>query len=125
MKRIVICVFILLLLIALGIASYAYTNSAMERTDRALEEITVSFKGGDFERTKSLTDKLSEDWRKNYSSYLFIFDKEHVMELTMAISRINIMAKEENPDLTTECYTAAELIRLYRSKEKLSILNIL
>ena len=125
MKRIVICAFILLVLVALGIVSYIYTNNAMESTGDTIDRISTSFENGDFEKTRSLSTSLSENWRESYNNYLLIFDKEHIMELTMAIARIEALAEDENPDLLIECKSASELIRLYRSKEKLRIVNIL
>ena len=125
MKRIVICAFILFMLVALGIASYIYTNDAMESTGDAIDQISDSFESGDFGKTRSLSVSLSESWRKSDNNYLLIFDKEHIMELTMAIARIEALAEDENPDLLIECKSASELIRLYRSKEKLKIVNIL
>ena len=125
MKRIIICVFILLILIALGIASYAYTNSTMDNTQREIEGISESFKRGDFERTKALSYTLSENWRLSYSNYFLIFDTEHIMELTSVIARIEAFADDENPEVLVECRAASELIRLYRSKEKFTLSNIL
>lgn len=125
MKRIIICAFILLILIALGIASYAYTNDAMDNTRREIEGISESFKSGNFERTKQLSYELSENWRYKYCNYLFIFDTDHIMELTSMIARIEAFADDENPEVLVECRAASELILLYRSKEKLAISNIL
>ena len=125
MKRIILCVFILLILIALGIASYTFTNDAMDSTRREIEGISESFKSGDFERTKKLSYELSENWRYKYCNYLLIFDTDHIMEFTSAIARIEAFAQDENPEVLVECRAASELILLYRSKEKLEISNIL
>ena len=72
MKRIVICGFIMIILIILGIVSYAYTDNAMDETEHAVENIANSFSDGDFERTKSLTRELSAMWRKKCKNYVFI-----------------------------------------------------
>ncbi len=124
MKRIVICAFIMVVVIIIGAVSYAYTDNAMDKAEKAVDTIAQSFSEGDFERTLRLTQRFSSDWREQYKSYLFIFDKEHIMELTAIISRIEALAEDENSELLVECKAASELIRLYRAKEKVSLSNI-
>lgn len=114
----------MVLLIILGIASFTYTDNAMDETEKAVEDIAESFGAGEFEKTKDLTRKLSEQWRGKYTTYVFIFDKDHIMELTAVIARIEAFADDENPETLVECRTARELIRLYRSKEEINIVNI-
>ncbi len=124
MKRIIICAIIMIFIIILGIVSYAYTDNAMDEAEKSVEQISESFGEGNFDRTKSLTRELSKMWHEKCESYIFIFDKDHIMELTAVISRIEAFAEDENPETTVECKTAAELIRLYRSKEKITLTNI-
>lgn len=124
MKRIVICAFIMIILIIFGIVSYAYTDNAMDETEQAVTDIANSFGEGDFERTKDLTRELSALWREKCRNYVFIFDKEHIMELTAVIARIEALAEDENPEMLVECRAGVELIRLYRSKEDITLGNI-
>lgn len=124
MKRIIICAFIMVIIIILGIGSYIYTDNAMDRTEKAVDGISRSFSEGNLEETKLLTNKLSAEWRKQYRSYVFIFDKEHIMELTAMIARIDAFARDENPEVLVECKAALEFIRLYRAKEDITIENI-
>ena len=124
MKRIIICAFIMVMLIILGIASYVFTDTAMDRTEKAVSDISLTFEDGNFGETKTLSARLSADWRKYSRCYIFIFDKEHVMELTGAIAKIEAFANDENPEILVECKTAAELIRLYRAKERLTLGNV-
>lgn len=114
----------MVMLIILGIASYAFTDNAMDKTEKAVSDISLTFEEGNFEAAKSLCAALSANWREYSKCYIFIFDKEHIMELTMSISKIEAMANDENPDIISECKTAAELIRLYRAKEKLRLGNV-
>ncbi len=124
MKRIIICAVIMIMLIVLGTASYIFTDSAMDKTEKAVSDISLTFGEGDFETAKSLSAVLSANWREYSKSYIFIFDKEHIMELTGAIAKIEALANDENPDILVECKTAAELIRLYRAKERVTLGNI-
>lgn len=124
MKRIIICAFIMVMLIILGIASYVFTDTAMDRTEKAVSDISLTFEDGNFGETKTLSARLSADWRKYSRCYIFIFDKEHVMELTGAIAKIEAFANDENPEILVECKTAAELIRLYRAKERVTWGNV-
>lgn len=114
----------MVILIILGIVSYAYTDNAMDEAEHAVEDIANSFSDGDFERTKSLTRELSATWRERCRSYVFIFDKDHIMELTAVIARIEAFAEDENPEMLVECKAGVELIRLYRAKEDITPVNI-
>lgn len=124
MKRIIICAFIIVLLLIIGIGSYIFTDNAMDETEAAVENIAESFGNGEFEKTKSLTSQLSQSWHNQCRNYVFIFDKDHIMELTAVIARIEAFAEDENPEMLVECKAAAELIRLYRSKEEINLINI-
>lgn len=114
----------MVMLIILGIASYVFTDTAMDKTEKAVSDISLTFEDGNFGETKTLSARLSADWRKYSRCYIFIFDKEHVMELTGAIAKIEAFANDENPEILVECKTAAELIRLYRAKERLTLGNV-
>ncbi len=124
MKRIIICAFIIVLLLIIGIGSYIFTDNAMDETEAAVENIAESFGNGEFEKTKSLTSQLSQSWHNQCRNYVFIFDKDHIMELTAVIARIEAFAEDENPEMLVECKAATELIRLYRSKEEINLINI-
>ncbi|MBQ8410132.1 MAG: DUF4363 family protein [Ruminiclostridium sp.] len=125
MKRIIICAFIMVIIIIIGIGSYIYTDNAMDRTEKAVDNISDSYLSGNLDEVKRLTNELSSEWRKQYRSYVFIFDKEHIMELTAMIARIEAFAEEENPEVLVECKAAVEFIRLYRAKEDITLGNIL
>lgn len=124
MKRIIICACIAVLLIIFAITSYAYTDAAMDETERAVSDIAESFGQGEFEKTKSLTASLTAEWLSFCDSYIFIFDKDHIMEMTQIIARIEAFAADENPETLVECRAAHELISLYRSKEEIRLTNI-
>lgn len=124
MKRIVICAFIMLALVAVGIVSLFYTESVVDEAAKNVDEISVSFEEGDFEGAKRLTQTLSDKWENYYQRHIFMVDKDHAMEITMAIGRICSMAEQEDDDLPTECAAASQLIRLYGRKHNITPENI-
>ena len=124
MKRIIICAFIAVLLIILGIASYICTDGALSETEQTVNEISLSFGEGDMDAVKSLSQRLSQNWRKNYGSYLFIVDKDYIVEITLAISRIEALSKNGDEELLTECETIYGLLELCREKENIEVSNI-
>lgn len=124
MKRIVICALIMLVLVAVGIVSLFYTESVVEEAARNVDEISASYENGDFERVRRLTRTLSEEWENYYQGHIFMVDKDHAMEITMAIGRICSMAERGDDDLPTECGAASELIRLYGRKHDVTPENI-
>lgn len=114
----------MVIIIILGIIGYAYTDNAMDKAEQTVSDISRSFGDGDFGGTKRLANNLSEEWRNKCESYIFLFDKDHIMELTSVITRIKAFAEDENPETLVECKVAEELIRLYRSKEKITVKNV-
>ena len=65
MKRIIICAFIMILLIILGIASYICTDNTLNEAEQSVNDISRSFAEGDMELTKQLSHKLSEKWEED------------------------------------------------------------
>ena len=125
MKRIIICAFIAVLLIILGIASYICTDNALSATEQSVNEISLNFDEGNMDKVKNLSAQLSDDWREIYGNYLFIVDKNYMVEITLAVSRIEEFAKDENAEILVECNTVKGLLELCREKENIELRNIL
>lgn len=125
MKRIIICAVIMLSLIAIGIVSLFYTDMVADEAASTVNEISASFDNGDFDRVRELSAELNDNWQDYYQGHIFMVDKEHALEITMAIARIQSMAMREDEELPTECGTTSELIRLYRRKHNISLENIM
>ena len=125
MKRIIICAFIAILLIILGIAIYICTDNALSDTEQAVNDISLSFEEGASDKVKSLSRRLSEDWRQTYGNYLFIIDKNYIVEITLAISRIEALAQDGDKEILTECETVNGLLELCREKENIELRNII
>lgn len=124
MKRIIICAFIMVVLIILGIASYICTDSTLSEAEQTVNDISLSFGSGDMELTKQLSGELSEEWENHCENYMFIIDKDFMVEITMAVSRIETFARDENPEVLVECETVLELMELCREKENIELHNI-
>jgi len=125
MKRIIICAFIMILLIILGIASYICTDNTLNEAEQSVNDISRSFTDGDMELTKQLSHKLSEKWEEDCENYMFIINKDYVVEITLAVSRIEAFARDENPEVLVECETVLGLMELCREKENIELRNIL
>lgn len=124
MKRIIICGLIMITLVIIGIISLFYTDSIAESTERKVGEISESFEDGDYDLTRKLTNELDKSWKDYYQGHIFMVDKDHAMEISMAISRIKSMSEQEDDDLLTECGAVQDLIRLYRRKHDVTLENI-
>lgn len=125
MKRIIICAFIMILLIILGIASYICTDNTLSEAEQSVNDISRSFADGDMELTKRLSHKLSEKWEEDCENYMFIINKDYVVEITLAVSRIEAFARDESPEVLVECETVLGLMELCREKENIELRNIL
>ncbi len=125
MKRIIICAFIMVVVIILGIASYICTDNTLNEAEQTVNDISLSFENGDMELTRTLSEKLSEEWEENCESYMFIIDKDYIVEITLAVSRIEAFARDENPEVLVECETVLGLMELCREKENIELRNIL
>lgn len=124
MKRIIICAFIMMVLIILGIASYICTDSALHEAEQTVNDISLSFSSGDTGLTQKLAEELSEEWEEDCESYLFIIDKDYIVEITLAVSRIEAFARDENPEVMVECETVLGLVELCREKENIELRDI-
>ena len=125
MKRIIICAFIMVVVIILGIASYICTDNTLNEAEQTVNDISLSFEKGDMELTRQLSEKLSEEWDEDCESYMFIIDKDYMVEITLAVSRIEAFARDENPEVLVECETVLGLMELCREKENIELRNIL
>lgn len=125
MKRIIICAFIMIFLIILGTASYICTDNTLDEAEQAVNDISLSFEKGNMELAKKLAEKLAEEWEKDCGNYMFIIDKDYVVEITLSVSRIKAFAHDENSEIKVECETALGLMKLCREKENIEIGNIL
>ncbi len=125
MKRIIICAFIMVVVIILGIASYICTDNTLNEAEQTVNDISLSFEKGDMELTRQLSEKLSEEWEEDCESYMFIIDKDYMVEITLAVSRIEAFARDENPEVLVECETVLGLMELCREKENIELRNIL
>lgn len=125
MKRIIICAFIMLVVIIVGIASYICTDNTLSEAEQAVNDIQLSFEKGDMELARTLSEKLSEEWEEDCESYMFIIDKDYMVEITLAVSRIKAFACDEKPEVLVECETVLGLMELCREKENIEIRNIL
>lgn len=115
----------MILLIILGIASYICTDNTLNEAERSVNDISRSFADGDMELTKRLSHKLSEKWEEDCENYMFIINKDYVVEITLAVSRIEAFARDESPEVLVECETVLGLMELCREKENIELRNIL
>ncbi len=124
MKRIIICAFIMVVLIIVGIASYICTDNTLNEAEKTVNDISLSFEKGDMELTRRLSRSLSEEWEGDCENYMFIIDKDYMVEITLAVSRIEAFARDENPEVMVECETVLGLMELCREKENIELRNI-
>jgi len=124
MKRIIICAFIMVVVIIVGIASYICTDSTLNEAEQTVNDISLSFEKGDMELTQRLSQSLSEEWEQDCESYMFIIDKDYMVEITLAVARIEAFARDENPEVLVECETVLGLMELCREKENIELRNI-
>ncbi len=114
----------MVVVIILGIASYICTDNTLSEAEQTVNDISLSFENGDMELTKKLSEELSGEWQNDCGSYMFIIDKDYMVEITLAVSRIEAFARDENPEVLVECETLLSLMELCREKENIELRNI-
>ena len=124
MKRIIICAFIMIVVIIVGIASYICTDNTLNEAEKTVNDISLSFEKGDMELTRQLSQKLSEEWEEDCENYMFIIDKDYMVEITLSVSRIEAFVRDESPEVLVECETVTGLMELCREKENIELRNI-
>lgn len=110
--------------IILGIASYICTDNTLSRTEQTVGDISLSFENGDTQLAKNLSARLSEEWKKDCSRYMLIIDKDYMIEITLAVTRIGALTEDEDPEVLAECRTLLGLMKLCRMKENFELRNI-
>lgn len=124
MKRIILCGFLVIAMVVLGVGSLYYTDTTAKKAEETLEEVSLRLKENDMAGVKSLTLDLRADWESYLETHFFATDHEHVMELTATIVRICALAEEEDPELSIECAVAKDLMRIYQKKTSVTFGNI-
>lgn len=124
MKRIILCGFLVIAMVVLGVGSLYYTDTTAKKAEETLEEVSLRLKENDMAGVKSLTRDLRADWEDYLETHFFATDHEHVMELTATIVRICALAEEEDPELSIECAVAKDLMRIYQKKTSVTFGNI-
>ncbi len=124
MKRVWICLVLAVIIIIVAIGSYYYTCVITENMERHIDELTLSFNNGNYERTRLISEKLSKEWEGYCINHIFVTNKDHAIEITLSVTKIEALAKLENEDILTESSAAKELISLYRESQALSPMNI-
>lgn len=125
MKRVILCAFIIVMLLIIGVGSCIYIENTSEKVVNALYLAEDSFSSGDFRGARLAAEKADESWQEFMSKHVFITDKEHLLEITATIVKIQALAAAEDEELLTECDVARRLIELYRDKQQPDLLNIL
>lgn len=125
MKRIIVCIALTAVIFAGGTVCLFYTSHISDRIAANLDEAERLFISGDTEGAAAAAARASSDWQKFRSIHILSVDNDHVLEITMSITRIESLMEREDEETVTECAVAKKLIETYRSESMPSIMNVL
>ena len=125
MKRVILCVCIIFMLLIVGVGSCIYIENTSEKVVNALYLAEDKFSAGDLKGAKIAAETADDNWQDFMSKHIFVTDKEHLLEITAIMVKIQALAAAEDDELLTECDVARRLIELYRDKQSPDLLNIL
>ncbi len=125
MKRIIVCIALTVIIFAGGTAGLFYSCGVSDRIAANLDEVNRLYLSGDSEGAAAAAARVSDDWTKFKSLNILSVDKDHILEISMSITRIESLLERNDEEALTECAVAKELIEGYRNKNVPSILNIL
>lgn len=125
MKRIIVCVVLTAIIFLGGTWCLFYTANISGRIVADLEETSRLFLSGDSEGAAAAAARASSDWQKFKRLHVLSVDNDHILEITMSITRIESLLAREDEETVTECAVARELIETYRDKNMPNIMNIL
>lgn len=125
MKRIIVCIALTAVIFVGGTVCLFYTSQISDRIAANLDEAERLFLSGDTEGAAAAAARASGDWQKFRSIHILSVDNDHVLEITMSITRIESLLEREDEETVTECAVAKKLIENYRSESMPSIMNIL
>lgn len=125
MKRIIVCVILTVIIFLGGTGCLIYTANISDKIAADLDEVSRLFLSGDSEGASAAAARASDDWQKYKRLHILSVDNDHILEITMSITRIESLLEREDEETVTECAVAIELIESYRNNNMPSIMNIL
>lgn len=125
MKRIIVCVVLTVIIFLGGTGCLFYTADISDKIAADLDEASRLFLSGDSEGAAAAAARASSDWQKYKRLHILSVDNDHILEITMSITRIESLLEREDEETVTECAVARELIETYRDKNMPNIMNIL
>lgn len=125
MKRIIVCVVLTAIIFLGGTGCLIYTANISDKIAADLDEVSRLFLSGDSEGASAAAARASGDWQKYKRLHILSVDNDHILEITMSITRIESLLEREDEETVTECAVAIELIESYRNNNMPSIMNIL
>lgn len=125
MKRIVICCVLALLIFVGGIVSVIYISNTADDIIQNIESLQSNFSKGNISLAQQDASKMSSGWKGFRKIHILTVDNDHALEISMSCTKIESLLKDEDDDLITECEVMKELIRIYKSEQIPTFMNVL
>ncbi|MBQ9383606.1 MAG: DUF4363 family protein [Ruminiclostridium sp.] len=124
MKRLIVCLFILAGMTALGITSAVLSDNEAAAISDGLVTLEAAAMRGDTAYLAENAKKLSERWESFRRGSIFITDLESAFEITQALIHAVSLSESSPEDAAKECRDAVQLIEAHRAGRRFSLDNI-
>lgn len=125
MKRIIVCIVLTAVIFLAGTVCLFYTANITDRIMTDLDDVSRLFLSGDSEGAAAAASRASREWESFKKLHILTMDNDHILEITMSITKIESLSERADEETVTECALAKELIETYKNKNIPSIMNIL
>lgn len=125
MKRVILCLALTVAVFSMAVWSYLSICGISDEIIPDISSVSSYAQSNNYSASLIFAEKANARWKEFLSGHIFVTDKEHIMEITTALTRIESLARQENEEVVTECDVVKRLIEVYLEKQEPDILNIL
>ena len=124
MKRLTLCLTLILLMTAFGAYAFFNCKSCAEEIKQEVYTVAECFKKEDYDTALFISDKAIGLWHKLSDRTIFVEDIQNDIEIEMTLARISEMARQKDDDIFEECRVLFTLLDSFIDKQTPTFANI-
>ena len=125
MKRMTVCVIILLFLISISVAGILHIKHCTQYISAEIDNILDDMRNGNNEDALKKAEAAKKYWEDNTVFSFIYLSQNKLIEVNSSFSKIIGLAKENSDEVIAECLSLKTYIHLLYKTELPSIENIL
>ncbi len=124
MKRLLLCLSLVLLMTVFSIYAFYSCKATAEEIKQNIESVSESFGNEDFDTALSKADNAINLWHKLSDRTIFVEDVQNDIEIEMTLARISEMTRQKSDDIYAECRVLYSLLDSFIDKQTPRFANV-